>query len=150
MGRRHCQLFPCLWSHIMTMQLAFYKGRDYFADRLIQWWTNGPYSHCELVIDGTCYSASTYEGCVRSKQIDLASGRWDVIAVEGDESVALAWFAEHKGAGYDYWGLAGFVLPWRMGSRKKRFCSEACAEMLSMQESWKISPNNLAKAKQPG
>lgn len=133
------------------MQMAFYKGRTRLFDRLVQWWTRGPYSHCELVINGECYSASLRDGGVRSKMIDLASGRWDVmplpphLATTDHQADALIWFMAHAGAGYDVAGLFGFVLPCRAHSRRRWFCSEPVAEALGIKRSWTISPNSLAE-----
>ena len=129
----------------MSAQLAFYKGRDRLFDRAVQWWTNGPYSHCELVIDGLCYSSSLRDDGIRTKVIDLTSGRWDVVAVTIDERAAQDWFFNHRGAAYDWAGLLGFVLPWRTQDRRRWFCSEACAEAMGLPESWTISPNDLAR-----
>lgn len=36
----------------MQTKVAFYKGRHRLFDRLVQWWTRGPYSHCELLLYG--------------------------------------------------------------------------------------------------
>lgn len=49
------------------------------------------HSHCELVIQGRCYSASDRDGGVRGK--------------------VLAWFRDHDGDNYDWVGIARFVLP---------------------------------------
>ena len=49
----------------MSVQLALYKGRGTLFNALIRWWTRSPYSHCELVINGTCYSSSIRDGGVR-------------------------------------------------------------------------------------
>ncbi len=131
------------------IQVAFYKGRTRLFDRLVQWWTRGPYSHCEIVIDGLCHSSSWLDGGVRVKSIDLASGRWDLVDIEADlvvnEAAVRAWFAQHAGQQYDLAGLLGFVLPWRTEDRRRWFCSEACAEALWYPRSWTISPNRLAR-----
>ena len=131
------------------MQIAYYTGRRLLFDRLVQWWTGGPYSHCELVLNGVCHSASLRDGGVRSKVIDLTTGRWDVLDLPqydaGDEVDALQWFAVHAGEGYDVAGLLGFVLPWRTQNRRRWFCSEAIAEALQITRSWEKSPNDLAR-----
>jgi hypothetical protein len=127
----------------MTMQLAFYKGRTRLFDRAVQWYTQGPYSHCELVIDGQCYSSSLRDGGVRVKTIDLMSGNWDVVPVAENQKLALDWFTLHLGDKYDTAGLFGFVLPWRLEARSRWFCSEACAEALGFAKSWQLSPNEL-------
>jgi len=71
------------------------------------------YSHCELVIAGVCYSSSNRDGGVRPKVIDLASGHWDVFHVDGDEAAALAWFRQHDGQNYDWYGVLRFCRPLR-------------------------------------
>lgn len=96
------------------MQLAFYKGPPtdaghFFAHYGVCAVTFSKYSHCELVIGGLCYSSSARDGGVRSKRIDLTSGRWDVIDVGGDAARALEWFRAHEGKGYDWTGAARFL-----------------------------------------
>jgi hypothetical protein len=59
----------------MTVKLALYKGRGGIANAVIRWWTGSIYSHCELVVDGLCYSSSVMDKGVRRKQIDLADGK---------------------------------------------------------------------------
>ena len=66
------------------MKLAFYKGREDFYDRLISWWTRGPYSHVELVINETyCMTSSPKDGGVRMKHIDFHPDHWDFVELEG-------------------------------------------------------------------
>jgi hypothetical protein len=48
----------------MSVQLALYKSHGNWVNRFIRWWTGSPYSHCELVINGTCYSSSVRDGGV--------------------------------------------------------------------------------------
>ena len=130
------------------MQLAFYKGPARRPlHRLAHWLvckvTRSKYSHCELVIDGVCYSSSWRDGGVRGTLIDLSSGRWDVLDVRGDELAAKDWFIRHWHAPYDYAGLLGFVLPWRTQNEQRWFCSEACAAALGLHNPERISPQWL-------
>lgn len=128
------------------MQVAFYKGKDHFFDRLVQWWTKGPYSHVELVINGVCYTSSPRDNGVRMKLINLHSGNWDVFDLMGDEDYALAWFKEHMGQKYDYLGLLGFVLPFRRSHPSMWFCSEAVGQAaLKDPKSYLYHPNGLLK-----
>ena len=55
----------------MSVQLALYKAPGEWTNALIRWWTRSQYSHCELVIDGTCYSSSERDRGVRSKVMAL-------------------------------------------------------------------------------
>lgn len=137
--------------------LAFYKGaksenphaRPF--DRLTCWRTRSRFSHCELVVVqdiaagiSRCYSSSLRDNGVRAKLIDLKSGRWVLVQVP-DLSLkdAVKWFELHQGAPYDWFGLLGWVFPWRVSNRAWWFCSEACAEALGLLESWKTSPGDL-------
>lgn len=138
------------------LRIAMYKGP---ADGLLHQVghvavcvrTISRYSHCELVFGptdaagfATCWSSSSRDGGVREKRIQLNSGRWDVFSLPGvddfDEAHALDWFHRHEGAGYDWLGNAGFVLPWRTEQRSKYFCSEACAAALGLARPWTLHP----------
>jgi hypothetical protein len=131
------------------MKIALYKGkRGGFAgafDAAVRWWTRGPYSHVELVFsDGMAASSSTRDGGVRFKRIDFKPEHWDFVEIDGDECNAADWFGERLGAGYDYFGLFGFI--WRPGSGVSRrwFCSEAVAAALGYRDPWRFCPNTLA------
>jgi len=130
------------------MQIAFYKGPakglvNKLGRLLVCIGTWSKYSHCELVINGMCYSASARDGGVRSKAIDLASGHWDVVEVPGDAMRALAWFQRHQGDRYDWWGVLRFALPFLRQRPGKWFCSEAVAEALGMADSAGVTPGDL-------
>lgn len=135
------------------MRIAFYKGTQSglygFLDKLVRWWTGGPYSHCEIILHGDdaaaiCASASKTDGGVRIKTIALDPSRWAVVEIGGDSARAAEWFAAHLGEGYDLLGLFGFVWRRRDGERNKWFCSEACAAALGLAEPWRYCPNALA------
>lgn len=138
------------------MKVAFYKGKKHLFNRLVSWWDNGPYSHCELLVeevsvpDGSgdlsylCYSSSITDGGVRKKVIELESGKWDIIDVSSiDEAYAREWFKEHEGCKYDVIGLIGFLFRIIPGEKNRFFCSEAVAGMLGMKDGWRLSPNAL-------
>lgn len=123
--------------------LAFYKGTGRWDDRLIRFFTRSAYSHVELLLAGdhdhqkrpvAAISASGRDGGVRRKEIDFRSGRWDVVPVLGwahDD----AWnFAFSKlGDGYDWLAIAlTFVLPLRLQSKNRWFCSELCAHAVGL------------------
>jgi hypothetical protein len=79
----------------MTLRLALYKGpAQDLAHKIAHWavclFTGSPYSHCELVINGVCRSASARDGGVRGKVIDLHSGKWDVVELDEAFSAELA------------------------------------------------------------
>lgn len=128
------------------MQIAFYKGRKRLFNRLTAWWTNGPYSHCELVVDGLCWSSSFMDGGVRGKRIELNPDHWDLIEVDADVAAAIAWFEARIGDDYDTLGLFGFLWrPWR-DDTNRWFCSEALAAALGFSDPWRFCPNTLYAA----
>lgn len=141
------------------MKIAFYKGTHPglpgVFNRLVRWWTRGPYSHCEAVFScqnaqgaWLCASSSKMDGGVRLKFIDLDnSTNWDIFDVpSADEAASKAWFAEHVGLAYDVRGLFGFV--WRRAEddRNKYFCSESIAASIGIEEAWRFDPNTFAAA----
>lgn len=128
------------------MQIAFYKGRTRLFNRLTAWWTNGPYSHCELVVDGFCWSSSFMDGGVRVKKMELDPDHWDFIEVPGDADAAQQWFSDHHFDDYDTLGLFGFLWrPWR-DDKDRWFCSEALAAALGFADPWRFCPNTLHAA----
>jgi hypothetical protein len=155
------------------MQVAFYKGRlrdnpkARLFDRLICWWTSGPYSHCELVLGmgktepyALCGSSSIRDGGVRTKWITLDPARWVLIDVAKHPALyglaldngnhpnarnrARTWFEERLGAPYDWPAILGFVFHRRWGRGQKWFCSEAVCDSLGLPSAG-ISPNDLAR-----
>jgi len=113
----------------MIITYAFYKAtapRADWTDKVIAWWTKGPYSHMEIIIDGNMYSSSPRDGKVRSKVHKWDNDTWDYIDVEIDlkDAQRIKMFYEKtKGHNYDWFGILGFVLPVH-DSEKKYFCSE--------------------------
>jgi hypothetical protein len=131
------------------MHLALYKGPAPGLLHKIGHWavctfTGSPYSHCELVIDGACWTASSRDGGVRRKVINLQSGHWDVVPITGDVESALAWFRAHEGQPYDWAGVLRFGLPFLPQGRRQWFCSEAVAASLGLPRSHSFTPQSLA------
>lgn len=134
------------------MQLALYKGPPtkplfWLGEGFIRLCTLSKYSHCELVINGVCYSSSYRDGGVRAKFIDLNSGKWDLLPVDGDEKLAIARFAADKGKRYDWLGMLRVcpLLRWLPRNDSKRFCSEMVAWMLGTEDPERFSPEHLAR-----
>lgn len=133
------------------MLLAMYRGpaeglwnRAFHS--LVCWFTKSEYSHCELVINGMCWSSSNRDGGVRGKRIDLASGKWDLYPVKGDGDAAVRWFLAHDGQKYDWMGLVRFILPIFPKRGKRWFCSEAIAAALGFTKPETFTPQDLLNA----
>jgi hypothetical protein len=108
-------------SHLVTCFVLSLRDLEYC-----------PYSHAELVIDGVCYSSSVRDNGVRSKVIDLNSGKWDLVAIDADADYAKAVFNTRKGNKYDWTGAIRWGLPFLKQNPKKDYCFEIVAEMLNL------------------
>lgn len=126
------------------MKLAFYKGPGNWTDKLIRYWTESKYSHCEIVINGLWYTSSWYDGGVRRLQLDYNPDNWDFIELTGyDESVVIDFYHNTKGMPYDLKGIIlSQILPLNKNSKAKWFCSEWCATALGLSITL-ISPEKL-------
>jgi len=128
------------------MKAAFYKGRGRVFNRLTSWWTRGPYSHMELVLDdGISISSSFMDGGVRFKRIDYSNvANWDFIELGPEPDGIRAAIDPTLDSEYDIRGLLGFVLRRIGDDRHKLFCSEACMQYLGYDETWRFCPNTAA------
>jgi len=134
------------------MKLALYKGpTDDLMHSISHWVTCivlsirdmkiNKYSHTEIQINGTCFSSSVRDGGVRSKDIDLFSGKWDFIELPKEyEQKALNVFLAKQGRKYDWFGALGFGLPFLKQDNTKEYCFEINAEMLGLDASKMHSP----------
>ena len=130
------------------MKIAFYRSTSSnlflrAIHSLVKLRTRSSFSHCELVIDGICYSSSWQDGGVRAQEIDLGSGRWALVEIEGDEDAARRWFLQNDGQRYDYLGVFLFLLGRRIGASTRWFCSSAVASALNIPEPLRYSPQTL-------
>ena len=129
----------------MSVQLALYKSHGTWVNRFIRWWTGSQYSHCELVINGTCYSSSIRDGGVRGKTMALPAPSWDIIDLPwADPQMVQGWFDRHA---HDRYGWLDLILCQILGMRRDGrgvFCSEACAAALNIPNPTRFSPQTLA------
>lgn len=129
------------------VQLALYKGKGKIGNALIRWWTRSPYSHCELVVNGVCYSSSIMDGGVRPKSIDLNTGHWELIDLpEILEAGVLAYFAATEGDEYGWIDLLlSQVFNTASDQRGAAFCSEWCAAAIGFPTPAIYSPRTLGE-----
>jgi hypothetical protein len=132
----------------MTVKLALYKGRGGIANAVIRWWTSSIYSHCELVVDGLCYSSSVMDKGVRRKQIDLAAGKWDLIDLPwADRDTIVEYFQATDHHVYGWLGLITAQLFNRnQGVSGTQFCSQWCAAAIGLPNTASYSPGSLGRA----
>jgi hypothetical protein len=107
--------------------------------------TFSKYSHCELVIDGICWSSSPRDKGVRSSWIDLQDGKWDLVQLPAcySKEKALQWFKQHEGLKYDLLGAIRSAAPVGRNQKDKWFCSEACAAALGITNPHRYTPAGL-------
>ncbi len=133
------------------VKIALYKGpkgKAPFLDHLFHWAivlrSLKKHSHCEVVVDGICYSSSSADGGVRKKQIDLDSGRWYIIDLpKADAETALKVFEECETFKYDWTGVVRFIIPFLKQKPNQMFCSEICARMLGIDNGYKLFPGDF-------
>lgn len=130
--------------------LAVYKGpAEGLRSKIFHWgvctWTRSKYSHCEIVIGDWCYSSSSRDGGVRKKQIDLTSGKWDLIPLPNlDVNFVLEFYENTKDHRYDYFGLGWFVTRISRHSVNAWFCSEWCGTAQKFAGTHKLHIQDLA------
>jgi len=133
------------------MKIAFYKAeKGNIIDKLINLWTGMyGYSHVELVFsDGSSFSSSPREGCVRFKKIDMNDDKWVFVDLEIDklvESKMRMQALNFIGRKYDMFGIIFcFIIPINKQSNDKWWCSELISFILKWND-YRIDPNTMAK-----
>lgn len=122
-----------------------YDDTRLFA-RLVCALRGGDSAHCETahrwigdVYD--CVSSSWLDGGVRGKLITMPHTRWRVYEVPGNPDDVRRWLKEHEGEKYDWLGILGFLLPFRIpGFVRRWFCVEASADHMWLHhpEQWDL------------
>ena len=131
--------------------LALYKGEGDWKDKLVKWWTESRFSHCEIYdsVTGFCYSSSMRDGGVRRKKIKVDQHpNWELVPIDPtDLNFRLfAVYSVNKGYPYDYLGIAfSQFLPLKRHKKHKWFCSEFCAAVMDLDNPHKYSPQDLYK-----
>lgn len=130
-----------------NVQLAMYKAKGDVFNGLIRWWTGSIYSHCELLVNGHCFSSSVRDGGVRVKTMALPSDKWDLISLPWAEShMVYDWFIEHQSDRYGWLDLITGQILGMQRDHRGVFCSEACAKALGLRNSTRMSPQSLLDA----
>lgn len=131
----------------MNVQLALRKNDTRLTARAIQWWTGSIYSHCELVVDGWCYSSSAMDGGVRCKQIRLDPEKWDVVDLAWVSAAqVLKYFRQTDDERYGWLGLiVSQLFNLNRETKGAQFCSQWCAGALGLPSPASYSPHTLAE-----
>lgn len=127
------------------VRLALYKGRGQIGNAAVRWWTSSQYSHCELVVDGWCYSSSVMDKGVRRKLIDLSDGKWDLVDLPwADPERVREYFATSDPNAYGWASLiTSQLLNLGLSVPGQEFCSEWCAAALGIPSPSIYNPKTL-------
>lgn len=138
----------------MSVQLALYKGPGGFGNRAIRWWTRSPYSHCEIVVDGWCYSSSVMDKGVRRKrvgsgddEISLGSEHWDLVPLPWADPAQVPAYFERTDPDHYGWSslIASQLLNRNRQTEHAAFCSEWCAAAVGLPAPASYSPATLGQ-----
>lgn len=119
------------------MFVGFHKGSGLF-DRLIQWWTRGPYSHTELIFpSGERHTSIPGVGTGWQTPIIMIDGvpaarvDWTIERVDADEERVRSWCSEHIHDRYDWPGIFfSQLMPMKSQAGSRYWCTEANVEAL--------------------
>lgn len=128
------------------LKLAFFKAKHgNFHDKLVAWFSRGPYSHVELVFsDNIAFSSSPEDGGTRFKRINFCDKKYDFINIPCDlekEKEIRNWCRLECGKNYDWFAIFGYVfgavIGWAFGCKQclhdtgHWYCSEVCMAALA-------------------
>ena len=107
------------------MYIVFYKDNFKWWSRLIKWWTNSKYSHCEFY-DGEYLLGISNEQRVRMKKQPLNEKKWDIFELNVDIKTAIHnFYLETQGAKYDWLGiLLSNIFNFHRHNKDQYTCSE--------------------------
>ncbi|NJL70930.1 MAG: hypothetical protein HC888_04590 [Candidatus Competibacteraceae bacterium] len=131
------------------MRVAFYHGpEESWFGRGVAFLTKGPFTHVELLFsDGMCFSSTENEGGCRFKKIDMDFSRWVILEIDCPEDKIRKFCEQREFCKYDWFGLLGFILRRNTDRKNRYYCSEVCAEAMSIEGVIKfkplLSPNTL-------
>lgn len=147
----HCRQLFGDWGARMSILLGFRHSDSRLYARVVRWFRGGDTAHCEAGIPDAggnrlslCFSSSYTDGGVRGKIIDMSDPhKWRVYWWVNEYIDPMEWLRPHFNDGYDLLGCVGIVAP-RVGEdRGKKFCSEACAEIMKLTDPHTYDPVRL-------
>jgi len=124
----------------VNVTLAFKRitKESAIESKLIGWWTNGKYSHSEIIIDNYWISSRMKDG-VHVKKLKKLKNTYDylelpsVYMTEIEYINLFKWIRVQEHKEYDKMGIVfSQFLPFRLDSRDKWFCSEIDTKILQI------------------
>jgi uncharacterized protein YycO len=143
------------------MKILFQKNPRTFYEKLICWWTRGPYFHCAILFTDTIlFEAAPGIGVHMAIINYIDTNVWDFIDIpmsQEEEAEMQAWAVKELGCKYDWMSLIwSQILHIPREHPDKWFCSEfAVADLqvtkrLPSIKPCKENPNSLAKLLKKG
>ena len=139
----------------MKIYIMFKKKNTTMLEKLIAKWTNGPYSHVEIMIPNNniyyMYSAVNYKEYrgVRKQKGYFNRDVFDYkeIEITKEQYLIIYSFLESiLGSKYDGAGILGFILP-TQDRTDRWFCSEVvsnCFKIIGEEFMWLIEPSSVS------
>lgn len=118
---------------INKLEIVFYKSNYAWWSRLIKWWTNSKYSHCELYINNEYLMGISTEQNVRIKKQELNPLKWDRVVIEDKDlyNIVNKFYEDTKGLKYDWKAIILCnIFNRRMNNKNKYTCSEWVGELI--------------------
>jgi len=133
-----------------TIQIGFYKNDGLINDRLISWWTYGPFVHTDITLDNITYSASGIKNKVikfnKHTNKDIADLFIDLTITNIEYKCIKTFLNLCVDDKYDKIGILGFILP--IKDRTNRwFCSELVSnafKIIGKEDFMKLEPNRIS------
>ncbi len=149
----------------MRGDLLLYKSGGSFRDRVVVWFTRGPFVHAEVDLgDGTSIGARSEDGVSHHKR-DLFDRVIEVSVQERTSQdrieAGIEWLMGHVGEPFSWASILDHALPqrlssWLFGRRSLYSCGNLIANYLTITGAFDlpygknppmiISPNDIAKA----
>lgn len=129
-----------------------------FMQKLISWWSKSKIVHTELIIDDMWVSSDLPTGGVTIQPLRPLTDKWEYIELGNicltnkQHQYVLDFIKRQEGKKYDTLGIVlSQVLPWRIHSKEKWFCSEIVTKILQLltyqavydYEPQEVSPSDL-------
>ena len=120
----------------MRGDILLYRSGGSLKDRVVCWYTRGPYCHCEIDLgDGTSVGAHSEDGISRRSWAIVDR----IVAVSLHErttperiEVGIAWVMGHVGEPFSWASIAAHVLPrWLAFRLFGRQCVYDCANLVA-------------------
>ena len=131
-----------------TIRIGFYTGNE-LVDNFISWWTYGPITHTDIILDNVTYEANAKVNKVRKvihNTIFIPEMYIDLQITDNKFNTIKTFLEKCLDDKYDFYGIVGFILPTK-DRTNMWFCSELVANALKIigkEEFMKLEPSSIS------